>query len=162
MLKSEIEKLQHSEDNNVDLQGKKCELENIRTEKQKGVIIRSRVQWLNEGEKPSKYFCSLEKQLYIEKTVKKIVTSSGNTITDQKEILKELKNYYENLFADRNIEITDQSFNKFAKTEGLVKLNDNEAKAMEGLLTIDEISKSLKSMKNQKSPGMDGFPAEFF
>ena len=54
-LKKEIERFQHSEDNNVDLQAKKCELENIRAEKQKGVIIRSRVQWLHEGEKPVIY-----------------------------------------------------------------------------------------------------------
>ena len=29
-------------------------------------------------------------------------------------------------------------------------------------MTIEEISTSLKAMKNQKCPGIDGFPAEFF
>ena len=29
-------------------------------------------------------------------------------------------------------------------------------------MTLKEISEALKSMKNNKSPGMDGFPAEFF
>ena len=45
---------------------------------------------------------------------------------------------------------------------GLTKLSESEANVLEGHLTIDEISNALKSMKNQKCPGVDGFPAEFF
>ena len=33
---------------------------------------------------------------------------------------------------------------------------------IEGNLTISELSNALKDMKNQKSPGIDGFPVEFF
>ena len=46
--------------------------------------------------------------------------------------------------------------------DGAAKLNDNEADALEGHLTLEEISNALKSMKNQKTPGIDDFPAEFF
>ena len=41
-------------------------------------------------------------------------------------------------------------------------LSENDANSLEGYLTINEISKALKAMKNQKCPGIDGFPAEFF
>jgi hypothetical protein len=42
------------------LENRKQDLENIRKEKIKGKIIRSRVQWIEEGDKPTKYFCGLE------------------------------------------------------------------------------------------------------
>ena len=41
-------------------------------------------------------------------------------------------------------------------------LSENDANSLEGCLTINEISKALKAMKNQKCPGIDGFPADFF
>ena len=37
-----------------------------------------------------------------------------------------------------------------------------ESNALEGPLKLDEISLALKNMKNNKCPGIDGFPAEFF
>ena len=44
------------------LDDKKQELEKLREHKLKGHLIRSGLNWLNEGEKPSKYFCNLEKK----------------------------------------------------------------------------------------------------
>ena len=49
------------------LKDKKKELEKIREIAIQGTVIRSRAQWLNEGERQSKYFCSLEKYNYTEK-----------------------------------------------------------------------------------------------
>lgn len=33
-------------------------------------MIRSRAHWLEEGEKPSKYFCNLESRNFLNKTIK--------------------------------------------------------------------------------------------
>ena len=41
-------------------------------------------------------------------------------------------------------------------------LSDDQANNLEGLLTYEEISKTLYNMKNEKSPGISGFAAEFF
>ena len=49
---------------------RKKELETIRQRKLAASAVRARAQWLNKGEKPSKYFCSLERNDYIEKTIK--------------------------------------------------------------------------------------------
>ena len=51
----------------LDSKNPKKELENLRKEKLNGIMIRSCAQWLSEGEKPSSYFCSLEKFYYTEK-----------------------------------------------------------------------------------------------
>ena len=124
-------------------------------------MIRSRAQWLSEGEKPSKYF-SLEKHYYTEKMVKKIVTEDGKILTYQTKILDELKGFYKTLFCSRDAKISDYCTKDLDTLTGLTKLTDNESSLLGGYLTIKEITKALKSMKNQKSPGVDGFRAEFF
>ena len=72
-LKHEIEILENNSDQASleKLDVKKKELENLRKVKMNGMIVRSRAQWLIDGEKPSKYFCSLEKFYYTEKNSQK-------------------------------------------------------------------------------------------
>ena len=41
-------------------------------------------------------------------------------------------------------------------------ITDDQANRLEGLLTVEEISCTLKNMKNDKSPGLSGFSANFF
>ena len=53
------------------LSDKKVELQKIREYKIKGQQLRNRMQWLSEGEKPTRYFCNLENKHFIEKTIKK-------------------------------------------------------------------------------------------
>ena len=72
------------------LDEKKKELYSLRQEKLAGHMIRARTQWLSEGEKPSKLFCSLENKNYVEKTIKKIHLTNGLVIQEQKKILKEI------------------------------------------------------------------------
>ena len=42
------------------------------------------------------------------------------------------------------------------------KLSSVEAMGLEHELSVKEIGQALKQMKNGKSPGIDGYPAEFF
>ena len=43
-----------------------------------------------------------------------------------------------------------------------VKLSSEEAMGLEHKLSIEEIGQALKQMKNGKSPGINGYPVEFF
>lgn len=72
LLLQEIEALELN--NSIDIElldEKKNALENLRKEKLQGHMIRSRALWLEEGEKPSKYFCNLESRNFLNKTIKK-------------------------------------------------------------------------------------------
>ena len=60
----------------------------LRKEKLKGHCIRARAKWVEEGEKPTKYFCNMESRNYYSKLISKIELNSGTVITDQKDILK--------------------------------------------------------------------------
>ena len=66
-----------------------------------GFLVRSRANIIENGEKPSQYFCSLESHNYTSKIIHVIETERGQTIINQKEILKETSNYYETLYSSK-------------------------------------------------------------
>ena len=67
----------------------KKELTKIQEEKLKGSIIRSRAEWIQFGEKPSKLFCNLEKYNYTTKTITSLTTDDGLILDKQVDILNE-------------------------------------------------------------------------
>ena len=160
-LAKEIEELNRGEldeTNSILLENKKEELVRLREIKMKGVLIRSKARWVEEGEKVSSYFCNLEKRNYTNKRITKLTKNDETRITDKAEIVNEVKHFYEKLYEEKeveNIEIIDL-------VEDIPKIEDNRAQQLEGILTLEEISFSLKNMSNGKSPGSDGFSVEFF
>ena len=65
----------------------KNELEWIEKHKARGCILRSKCQWIEEGEKTSSYFLRQEKQNYCNKFISQLEID-GNIITDPTEILE--------------------------------------------------------------------------
>ena len=63
-----------------------------------GMIIRSKVKFLEQGEKSTKYFFGLEKFNAIKKQVRKLVLDNGKIITTDDDILKEAEKFYEKLY----------------------------------------------------------------
>ena len=134
---------------------KKAELEHLRNIKLKGQSVRARLQWLQEGEKPTKYFCNLENKNYIEKTIRKLQLRDGSIVTEQEKILDNIRAFYENLFKNRDEKLLDIDFKKM----GLEQRTPLEE--MGNLLTVEELGRVLKKMKPNKTPGIDGITSEF-
>ena len=143
------------------LQDKKDELEQLREMKMKGHIVRSRVQWLQHGEKPSKLFCSLENKHFTEKTARSIKKENGSILTYQSPILDEIKTFYQTLFDSRDCDLQNVNLKEYLANYNINKLTEIQSKLLEGKLTVHELGQALKNMKNGKTPGIDGFPAEF-
>ena len=139
----------------------KNKLENLRKEKLNGLILRSKAKWIELGEKPSKYFCGLEKRNYTNRTVTRIVNNKNETVTDQKMILKEITSFYENLYSSRDDNIENVNLRERITTN-VPKLSINDSNMLEGKLSYNELLNAVKQTKNGKSPGTDGFTAEFF
>ena len=154
-----LEKQNTNENQNV-LQEKKNELLEIRKKKIEGLFIRSRAKWIDQGEKVTKYFCNMEKRNFISKSMPNLIKENGLKTANDKEITEETKKFYEELYAYRptiNINIHRQlNFND------IPKLNQEQKHSLEGPITIQEMLISLKNMKNNKSPGSDGFTIEFY
>ena len=125
-------------------------------------MVRSRVQWLDEGEKPTTFFCALENSNYINKTIKTINLGNQNLVTDQNGILTAVRNFYKDLFKSRDDTLHDINLTDLFKNTHVEKLNQIETDSLEGPLTITELSNTLSNMKNNKTPGIDGFPAYFY
>ena len=89
------------------LDEKKKALETIRKHRMAGAHIRSKARWVEEGEKPSHYFCSLESRNFLNKVIPRIEKENGDVISNQFEINK--KNYFKNLY--RNIDDTIRNVN---------------------------------------------------
>ena len=70
---------------------KKNERQEIRHHKMEGARVRSRAKWLSEGEIPTNYFCNLETRNFASKTMDFLLSSSGNVLKSQSEVLKEVE-----------------------------------------------------------------------
>ena len=95
------------------------------------------------------------------KTIPKVQQENGNAIKTQEEILKEVQKFYSILYAPLNSEkdINDQDILKNLQHP---VLTDTESSNLEGEITAYEISNVIRNMKNNKSPGSDGFTVDFF
>ena len=60
----------------------------------RGQYIRSRTQWIEEGEKPTNFVCNLENTNCVSKTIQKMVIDENVIVDDQKEILKQTKHFF--------------------------------------------------------------------
>ena len=139
---------------------KKDRLEEIRKAKIQGVMLRSRVRYEELGEKPTKYFFNLENRQFTNKVMNKIIDENGDEYTKTKDVLNCQKRFYENLYNDINI--IDDTHISDILGENETKLSEQEAENLEGEITLTELAQALKNMKNDKSPELDGFTAEFF
>jgi hypothetical protein len=67
-------------------------------EKCKGYQIRSKVQWIEEGEKSTSFFLNLEKQRQNNNVIKRLHCTNGSLIDTDSGILKESVKFHTNLF----------------------------------------------------------------
>ena len=103
-----------------------------------GVALRARVEWLQNGEKPSKYFCSLEKQNHIKKTIKRIKLDCGKVVIDQKNILMEVRKFYSILFSKKATVLDNLELGQYTQGKDFVKLSKSDSESLEGELTLCE------------------------
>ena len=150
------------------LEETRTELENLLAYQAQGAFVRARTKMQVEGEKPSKLFCSLERHNAVQKYIPKLnVQRNGidSVISDQQEIQQETYKYYSELFKNRDQEILGGEIESFLG-EDIVrhtpKVTESQKSAMEGEITLEELSKYLNKTKNNTSPGSSGFPYEFF
>ena len=113
----EILTSQPNEKNFENLETCKTELERIHDQKTQSLIIQSRVQFYEEGEKSTKFFLNQIKQNKRKSTIRKLI-DGNNEITDQKKILTKLKEFYSNLY-DKNKNCKTGDWIKNLKQNGL-------------------------------------------
>ena len=142
------------------LETKKTMLYDIQKDKIEGMMLRSRSSYEDLGEKPTQYFFNLEKRNYTSKVIHKLVNEDGEEFTKTPDILNCQTSFYKDLYKEVKLE-NDVSINSILG-ENENKLSDKDSKELEGEILYSELGFALKNMKNNKSPGLDGFTVEFF
>jgi len=163
-LEKEIENHLKSEEEKNDLQSRiesqKRELGKIIEYRTRGVIKRAKVRWFNEGEKNTRYFLNLEKRYCKQQTITQLKTSDNSTfVTSDKEIINVCEHFYKDLYSSNSNIFEEPDF--FFPHENPKTLDSDQQSLCEGKLTKAECLEALKSMDSDKSPGSDGFPADF-
>ena len=145
-----------TEDDDKLLLQTKTDLEDKLMERAKGILFRSKVKWFEEGEKNTKYFFSLEKARYNAKTCYKALDDEGGEVSDPQLILDIQRRFYKELYSkDEYVNFTMSNSYGIYVSEG-VRLQQEKK------LTIQELAEAAKSMNNNKTPGMDGIPVDFY
>ena len=118
--------------------------------------MRSREKILDEGEKPTRYFLRIQKRNAKAKVISEI--RDGNIVfTEPNDIMKCCREFYKHLYSEEPID--NNMVDKFLNDVNLPRLPPDIVEHCEGALSLEETS-SL--MKNTKTPGSDGLPAEFY
>ena len=121
------------------------------------MLLRSKANWHENGEKCSQYFCKLEKKNFIKKTITELIDDTGHHISDKSKILLQQHDFYKTLHSTTNLDCNDESFFNHN-----IKLQEEQKYLCEGNITFKECTQSLKLMTNGKRPGSDGWTVDFY
>ena len=142
----------------------KSELEIIELRAAKGAQIRSCMQEINDGEKCTKYFLSMEKHRSNINTIKSLTDSNGVRLKDEQRIVEEIGKNFEKRYnrPSKSREFVCGSMDRFLNNVHLPALDEEEKLNLEADITMEEVSQALKGMKHGSAPGSDGLPVEFY
>ena len=92
--------------------------------------------------------------------IKKIRNEKGEVTTDNAEIQRIIRDYYEQQNGNKmdNLEEMD----RFLETFNLPRLNQEETDIMNNPITSTKIEAVIKNLPRNKSPGPNGFTGEFY
>ena len=152
---------QHIEEKLKEFDRLKNELNRLYETKARGAILRSKVKWVELGEKPNKYFFNMEKKNYNKKVIKELKRPDGKITVNDHEIMSDIETFYKNLYTS-NVETNSDAFNGFIDNLSFAKLSNEDKMSLEGEITREECKNILKTFQNGKSPGEDGYTAEFY
>ena len=149
-----FEKNLTSEENRKLYNHYKSELETIYDHIADDIKIRSKCEWYEHGEKSTKFFLNLVKKRGVQSRIRKFIAGEKE-ITDHKELSKNIKAFYETLFK-RNFSKTNVEKQRFLNYLSNKTLTNEQYDLRENKISETDLFDSMKSMKNNKTPGNDG------
>jgi len=131
-------------------------LENLRKVKANKLLFGSKIKYINEGEKCSKYFLNTLNRKLKRTYIPSI--SINNQSFSGRDLGPEILKFYPKLYeADESV--SESSYIYFSVINK--KLTDEQSESLDTELTLDELFNTLKSCK-ESSPGPDAIPYSIY
>ena len=92
--------------------------------------------------------------------INKIRNENGEITTDNTEIQRIIRDYYQQLYANKMDNLKEMD--KFLEKYNFQKLNQEEIENLNRPITSMEIETVIKNLPTNKSPGPNGFTGEFY
>ncbi len=137
----------------------KSKLQKMYEDKGQGAKVRSRLNWFEYGEKPTKYFHNLEKQNAKNKAWESILDKDGKLISGTKNVQKVQVDFYKKLYTSEGI--CTEKCDPFLSSIDRV-LSDEIKCELDQEICLHDLTMALKKMAINKSPGPDGIVVEFY
>ena len=115
----------------------KTELKSFYENKGKQAMFRAKCRWVENGERPSKYFFNLEKRNYNKKTVIELRLQDDSTTCNEKQILDQIEGYFKKLYTSVNTS-SQEEYDDFIQHLQIPRLSDEDGDSFEGPLTYEE------------------------
>ena len=92
-----------------------------------------------------------------------MITKNNEKITSLKDIINEEMRFYQDLYTSKSKDEGNISEGQnFFEQNRIPQLPNLEKIMCDEVLTLEEITKALKLLPNNKSPGSDGFTTNFY
>src|SRR5574337_324627 len=162
-IQAYLKKQEKSQINNLTLHLKQLEKAemNAKETKETTAKINKAKSWffetINKIDKPLARLIMKQRE---KNQINKIRNENGEITTDNTEIQRIIRDYYQQLYANKmdNLEEMD----KFLEKYNFQKLNQEEVENLNRPITSIEIETVIRNLPANKSPGADGFTAEFY
>ena len=126
-----------------------------------GARIRSGAKWMEEGEKSTSYFFSLEKTRAASQEIASLLDERGVEVNDQKKMGQIARIFYQNLYSKEThpnqIRASEQILNAMD-----ARVNEEDFEELGRDLTLEDLTEAVKRTGRGRSPGIDGIPVEFY
>ena len=120
--------------------------------------LRAKVRKVVQGEDNTQFFHMIANGKHRKKRIFQLEQDEG-TIVGQENLKVYITNYYKQLFGppERSFVSLDES-----RVEDVPQLQTEENEILTAPFTEKEVYEAIAQMNNNKAPGPDGFPAEFY
>eukprot|EP00253_Pinus_taeda_P009011 PITA_09011 len=130
--------------------------------KQEEILWRkkSRIKWLREGERNTKFFHQAMIKHRQRNRILCIKEKNGNRVVEQAEIEQVLIDHHKEILSEPQADRIHAIQEIFSPIPRL--FTDDQNKALIRAATLEEIEETMKAMKKGTAPGPDGFTVDFF
>ena len=124
-------------------------------------LLMSKSLFYTHGDKSGKLLANQLRGLKAKQFITKICTEDGTVTSDYSRINDTFRNFYSQLYTSESLN-DNTLVDNFLNSLDMPKVSSDNKTRLDQPITQEEIAAAISSLQSGKSPGPDGFPAEFF